>query len=191
MNRPMPSADRAHGPHSISCHPEHIEQRRHSAAVLFLRYSSLLPYEVVFGLPSFENYCLQSSSALNAEENRDGSTWRHASQTHYSQAPIARDRAARRKYDLRNGTARRVSAALRPFPQVRGLGLGRSRSLVGIASSRAHSPRATSGSQATPHPTRQRAGSGTKRGIAGGMSTGTCFRPATQASMMSDHSCIM
>lgn len=44
-----------------------------SAVVLFLRYNSLLPYEVIFGLPSFENYCLQSSSALNAEENRDAS----------------------------------------------------------------------------------------------------------------------
>lgn len=35
------------------------------------------------------------------------------------------------------------------------------------------------------------AGSGSSNGIEGGMSTGTRFLPATQASMMSDHSCIM
>lgn len=60
-----------------------------SAAVLFLRCDSLLPYEVIFGLPSFENYCLQSSSALNAEENQDASPGRYTGQTHYSEAAIA------------------------------------------------------------------------------------------------------
>ncbi len=35
------------------------------------------------------------------------------------------------------------------------------------------------------------AGSGSSSGIEGGMSTGTRFLPATQASMMSDHSCII
>ena len=52
-------------------------------------------------------------------------------------------------------------------------------------------PRAASRCHATPSPAGQRAGSGAKIGIDGGMSTGTCFLPSTQASKMSDHSCIM
>ena len=52
-------------------------------------------------------------------------------------------------------------------------------------------PRAISRRQATAIAPGSSAGSGSSSGIEGGMSTGTRFLPATQASMMSDHSCIM
>ena len=45
--------------------------------------------------------------------------------------------------------------------------------------------------ETTSGPPGQRAGSGSKIGIDGGMSVGTYFLPSTQASKMSDHSCII
>ena len=45
--------------------------------------------------------------------------------------------------------------------------------------------------EAKTRPSCQSAGSGSKTGIDGGMSVGTCFLPTTHASKMSDHSCIM
>ena len=55
----------------------------------------------------------------------------------------------------------------------------------------ANHPCAASRRQATAIAPGQSAGSGSKSGIDGGMRLGQYFWPATQASMMFDHSCIM
>ena len=78
---------------------------------------------------------------------------------------------------------------------MRGLGSQRSGSVAGRAPTghgeRLDAARASPGRPQAPKPPRQSAGSGTSIGIVGGMRTGRCFRPATQASMISAHSCIM
>ena len=112
-------------------------------------------------------------------------------QADHPAASAARDGAACRQHDLRDGAARRISAALRPLAPLRRLGPGGGRSLAGLAPISPDRPRAISRCQATAIAPGSRAGSGSSSGIEGGMSTGTRFLPATQASMMSDHSCII
>jgi hypothetical protein len=115
----------------------------------------------------------------------------HLSSEDDSATPTARDGAARRQHHLRNGAARRISAALRPFAPLRRLGPRRGRSLASFAPINSSCPRAVSRRRATSISPDSIVGFGSSSDIEGGMSAGTRFLPATQASMMSDDSCII
>lgn len=157
----------------------------------FLSQRPLLPYERIRALTSFGDNRFNGREVKTLEEIGNGAESGDVDKTNYSKTPIARDGAPCRQHNLRNGTARRISATLRSFAALRGLGPRGSRSLAGRAPIHPNCPRAISRCQAMALTPGSIAGSGSSNGIEGGMSTGTRFLPATQASMMSDHSCIM
>ena len=130
-----------------------------------------------------------------ARRPRHGRDARAIHQTDHPPRRAAPDRAACRLDHLRDGAARRIPPPLCPYDPMRGLGSQRSGSLAGRAQTshgkRLDAARASPRRPQAPKPPHQSAGSGTSIGIDGGMRTGRCFRPATQASMISAHSCIM
>src|SRR3546814_11687647 len=103
----------------------------------------------------------------------------------------ARNGAARRQHNLRNGAARGISAAVCTLAALRRLGSGGDRSLASLAQVGPYYPRAVARCQATALAPSSRAGSGSNIGIEGGMSTGARSLPSAQASMLSDHSCLI
>ena len=158
--------------------------------ILFLRRGPLLPDGSVFSLPSFGNDRFQLPSEHRGE--RHGSGIGEIDQADDSTASIAG-----------NGAARRQHASMRWSSAANSRGASPSRPVASSGTWRKSKP-------GWPHadqpPSRARnllmsgngdrarfdsAGSGSSSGIEGGMSTGTRFLPATQASMMSDHSCII
>ena len=142
-------------------------------------------------MPSIERQLSIPISNSNIGGDRDGQGTRGYAQEDHPQATASRDGPACRQHHLRNGAARRISTALRPLAPRRRLGLGGGGSLAGFPPISPDCPRAASGRQATAIAACSSAGSGSSSGIEGGMRTGTRFLPDTQASMTSDHSCIM
>lgn len=126
--------------------------------------------------------------AFEAEERRESASPRADQQD--DQAPaVARDRAAGRQHDLRDGAARRIPQALCPDASLHRLGPCRS---SGVAGEPPHVPNQSSEASrrsSTKESPGESAGSNSTRGIEGGMSTGARFLPSTQASTVSAHSC--
>ena len=136
---------------------------------------------------------------LSVSIGTERQTWRQghgreARADHQSDHPPPRaapNRATRRLDDLRDGAARGVPKTLCTISAVRRVGSGGGRSLAAGAAICARQPRTVTRCQATALAPSSRAGSGSNIGIEGGMRTAGRFFPATQASMMSDHSCII
>lgn len=101
------------------------------------------------------------------------------------QAAAARDGAAGGQHDLRDGAARRVPAPLCAFAEMRRLGFGRGRGVARVSPIKAYPTCSASGCRSAAHAPRQSEGSSARSGIDGGMRTGVCFSPTTQASTMS------
>lgn len=147
-----------------------------------------------FPMGRFSAFLLSPTIAFNCSTHRGdrhGGEIREFNQAHDTAASVAGNGPTRRQHDLRDGTARRVPATLRAFASMRRVGSERSRSMARVTAIRAHTSCATPRRYATALSAGESAGSSSKSGIDGGMRTGTYFWPATQASMMFDHSCIM
>ena len=139
----------------------------------------------------FRRRWLSLASTRNRREIRHGVERRETDQAHDTAASVAGNGPARRQHDLRDGTARRVPATLRALATMRRMGSERSRSMACVTAIRAHTSCATPRRYSTALSAGESAGSSSKSGIDGGMRTAAYFWPATQASMMFDHSCIM
>lgn len=169
----------------------YIKRIASCTTIRFLSTRPLLPDGPTQRLPSFGDHRFQLAGGWNPRESMDDIEKGDIDQTDDPQKSAPPDGAACRQHHLRNGAARRISAALRPLAPLRRLGPGGGRSVASFTPIYPNCPRAISRRQATAIAPGSRAGSGSSSGIEGGMSTGTRFLPATQASTMSDHSCIM
>ncbi len=171
-------------------HAANLQHRRHATLRHFYAVRvNLFPDNACQILPN-----LLPTIAFNCSEHRGerhGSGIGEIDQAHDTAASVVGNGPTRRQHDLRDGTARRVPATLRAFATMCRVGSERSRSMARVAAIRAHTSCATSRRHATALSAGESAGSSSKSGIDGGMRTGAYFWPATQASMMFDHSCIM
>lgn len=159
-------------------------------AVRSARHGTIFPHASPWGLPPFLIYRFLFPGAFEAEERRESASPTADQQDDQTPA-VARDRAAGRQHDLRDGAAGRIPQALCPDAALHRLGPCRSSSVAGEPPHVPNQSSEASRRSSAKEPPGESAGSNSTRGIEGGMSTGARFLPSTQASTVSAHSCSM